>query len=391
MFNVLLCIDIGTTSLKAGLITARGEVVSFCSIPVEDSQNEFAACTWLGAFVKAVCELETQCAKNGKVVTVSTISISGNGPTVVADCGYTVFWNEDFSDIKIPDSPEAKKSLFMPKLLALKKRVPKIYKKSRFIFSGPEYLIYILTGEAVTILPEERFRAAYWNDEVCKVCGIDSEKLPPFIGIGDCCGLVNKEVLAELRVETAGNLTISQNCSVFAGGPDFVVALIGTGTLISGRLCDRCGSSEGLNFCTDKILQGEGLRILPSVIPGLWNASYLIPNSGELSEAERLIEIEHGINCLKRAADEAGINFPNEMAVTGGQTNDELLLREKAEKLKMKILRPAGENAAAGAGRHFVHSELLGDACAAWFGLGEYDSLQSAAENIVRLEPYENL
>ena len=388
MTNAVLCVDIGTTSLKAGLITARGEVVSFCSVPFEDSlnnagsHNEFAASSWFGALVNAVCELETQCEKSGEAVSVSTISISGNGPTVVADCGYTVFWNDDFSDIKLPDSAEARKSLFMPKLLALKQRASKIYKKSRFIFSGPEYLIYILTGEAVTILPEERFRAAYWNDEVCKVCGIDSEKLPPFIGIGDCCGPVLKEVLTELRAGTGGNLTILQNCSVFAGGPDFIAALIGTGTLMSGRLCDRCGSSEGLNFCTDKILQGEGLRILPSVIPGLWNASYLIPNSGELSEAERLNEIERGVNCLKRASDEAGIIFPNEMSVTGGQTNDELLLREKAEKLGMKILRPAG---------HFVHSELLGDACAAWFGLGEYSSLQEAAENIVRLESYENL
>ena len=383
MTNAVLCVDIGTTSLKAGLITARGEVVSFCSIPFEDSQNEFTASSWLGVFVKAVCELEVLCAQTGQSASVNTISISGNGPTVVADCGYTVFWNEDTSDVKIPDSVDVKKSLFMPKLLALKKRAPKIYKKSRFIFSGPEYLIYILTGEAITILPEERFRAAYWNDEVCKICGIDSEKLPPFIGIGDCCGPVHKEVLAELRNGTGHNLNISQNCSVFAGGPDFVAALIGTGTLMSGRLCDRCGSSEGLNFCTDKILQGEGLRILPSAIPGLWNASYLIPNSAGLSENERLAELERGINCLKRAADEAGIKFPDEMAVTGGQTNDELLLREKTERLGMKILRPAGG--------HFVHSELLGDACAAWFGLGEYDSLQSAAENIVRLEPYENL
>ena len=383
MTNAVLCVDIGTTSLKAGLITARGEVVSFCSIPFEDSQNEFTASSWLGAFVKAVCELEVLCAQTGQSASVNTISISGNGPTVVADCGYTVFWNEDTSDVKIPDSADAKKSLFMPKLLALKKRAPKIYKKSRFIFSGPEYLIYILTGEAVTILPEERFRAAYWNDEVCAVCGIDSEKLPPFIGIGDCCGPVHKEVLAELRNGTGHNLNISQNCSVFAGGPDFVAALIGTGTLMSGRLCDRCGSSEGLNFCTDKILKGEGLRILPSVIPGLWNASYLIPNSGELSENERLAELERGIGLLKQAASEAGISFTDEMAVTGGQTNDELLLREKTERLGMKILRPAGG--------HFVHSELLGDACAAWFGLGEYDSLQSAAENIVRLEPYENL
>ena len=383
MDDAVLCVDIGTTSLKAGLITARGEVVSFCSIPFEDSQNEFTASSWLGAFVKAVCELEVQCAQAGQSASVNTISISGNGPTVVADCGYTVFWNEDTSDVKIPDSADAKKSLFMPKLLVLKKRAPKIYKKSRFIFSGPEYLIYILTGEAVTILPEERFRAAYWNDEVCAVCGIDSEKLPPFIGIGDCCGLVHKEVLSELRNGTGHNLNISQNSSVFAGGPDFVAALIGTGTLMSGRLCDRCGSSEGLNFCTDKILQGEGLRILPSVIPGLWNASYLIPNSGELSENERLAKLERGIGLLKQAASEAGISFTDEMSVTGGQTNDELLLREKTGRLGMKILRPAGG--------HFVHSELLGDACAAWFGLGEYDSLQSAAENIVRLEPYENL
>ena len=64
MFNVLLCIDIGTTSLKAGLITARGEVFSFCSVPFEDSKNEFAACTWLGAFVKAICERPVESEKN---------------------------------------------------------------------------------------------------------------------------------------------------------------------------------------------------------------------------------------------------------------------------------------------------------------------------------------
>ena len=373
--------DIGTTSLKAGLITARGEVVSFSAVPFEDSHNDFAAVSWFGAFIEALRRLEAQCARKNLTVSVNTISISGNGPTVVSDCGYTVFWNEDTSNIKLPDTADAKKSLFISKLLLLKKRAPGIYKKSRFLFSGPEYLIYILTGQAVTILPEERFRTAYWNDELCQACGINSEKLPPFIGSGDCCGLVHKEILDQLRFSSY--LRFSQTCSVFAGGPDFVAALIGTGTLQAGRLCDRCGSSEGLNFCTDKILQGEGLRILPSVIPGLWNASYLIPNSGELSEEQRLAEVERGISSLKKAADEAGVMFPNEMAVTGGQSNDELLLKEKKTRFGMKILRPAGG--------HFVHSELLGDACAGWYGLGVYKSLQAAAEKIVRLTSYENL
>jgi xylulokinase len=160
------------------------------------------------------------------------------------------------------------------------------------------------------------------------------------------------------------------------------VALIGTGTLRAGRLCDRCGSSEGLNFCTDRPVTGEDLRTLPSVIPGLWNVSYLIPDSGELSEEERLNAVEKGINTLKAAASAAGISFPSEMAVTGGQTNDELLLKEKERRLNMKILRPKN---------NFAHCELLGDVCAGVMDIDYFKSLQEAADSIVKLEPYENL
>lgn len=380
MLNVLLCIDIGTTSLKAGLITGDGEVVSFSSISIEESLN--SASLWYGAFFQAVQELKKQCIQNHlSIAPIEKIVISGNGPTVVADCGYTVLWNEDFSDIKIPDDVEVRKSLFLPKILALKKRNKKIYKVSRWIFSGPEYLIYVLTGEAVTILPEERFKPAYWNEQVCKICGIDSEKLPPFVGIGEACGIVQKQIMSELASCGEG-LSFSQNCQVIAGGPDFIVALIGTGTLRAGRLCDRCGSSEGLNFCTDRPVTGHGLRTLPSVIPGLWNVSYLIPNSGELSDEQRLDAVEKGVNTLRSVAQAEGIPFPSAMAVTGGQTNDELLLKEKAQRLNMKILRPKN---------NFAHCELLGDVCAGLLGNDCFKTLQEAADFIVKLEPYENL
>ena len=381
MSDAILCVDIGTTSLKAGLITAEGEVVSFCSIPIDESQN--TASLWYGAFFQAVRELKKLCLQSGRAPgQIYKIVISGNGPTVVSDCGYTVFWNEDLSDVKIPDNSEVRKSLFIPKILALKKRDKKSYKKSRWIFSGPEYLIYVLTGQAVTILPEERFKPAYWSQEVCKTSGLDFEKLPPFVGIGDVCGTLFKDIAEELNSCGEG-VRFSPDCGVIAGGPDFIVALIGTGTLRAGRLCDRCGSSEGLNFCTDRPVSGDGLRTLPSVIPGLWNVSYLIPDSGDLSEEKRLQEVERGVECLKRAAAEEGVSFPDAMAVTGGQTNDQLLLKEKAQRLNMKILRPSDN--------HFVHSELIGDACAGWYGLGLYKSLETAAEKIVRLKSYENL
>ena len=360
MSHTILCVDIGTTSLKAGLITAVGEVVSFCSIPFEEPHDRFVACSWYNAFLQAKEEV-TRGLEDGQI---SGICISGNGPTVVTDCGLTFRWNEDTSAVAADIPVAAKTSLFIPKILSIKNQFPQVWKKTKLLFSGPEYLIYLLTGKAVTILPEERFEKAYWNDEMLAACKINKKLFPPFVKTGAMCGLY-------------------ENCPVFAGGPDFLVALIGTGTIEAGRLCDRCGSSEGLNFCTDRPVNGEELRTLPSVIPGLWNVSYLIPDSGELSEQERLKEVEHGINCLKAAASSAGIPFPAEMAVTGGQTNDNLLLKEKAQRLDMKILRPADN--------HFVHSELLGDACAGWFGLGTYESLPAAAEKIVRMRAYENL
>ena len=103
MSDAILCVDIGTTSLKAAFITPPdGEVVSFCSVPIEESQN--TASLWYGAFFQAVCELKNQCVQAGLFVgPVDKIVISGNGPTVVSDDGYTVFWNEDLSDIKLPD------------------------------------------------------------------------------------------------------------------------------------------------------------------------------------------------------------------------------------------------------------------------------------------------
>ena len=361
MTDAVLCVDIGTTSLKAALVTAEGGVVAFCSLPFEEPHDRFVACSWYDAFLRAKDQLS---GKAGAECRISAIAVSGNGPTVVSESGLTLLWNEDTSGVEadIPDC--AKSSLFIPKILSIKKNFPLVWKKHEKLFSGPEYLIYLLTGKAVTILPEARFEGAYWNDDMLDVCGIRKNLLAPFVGVGAVCGSF-------------------EGCPVIAGGPDFVVALIGTGTLSAGRLCDRCGSSEGLNFCTNRPVSGEDLRTLPSVIPGLWNVSYLIPDSGELSEADRLKAVESGLENLRQVAAGAGIDFPSEMAVTGGQTKDELLLHEKASRLGMKLLRPADN--------HFVHSELLGDACAGWFGLGKYDSLQAAAEKIVRLTSYENL
>ncbi len=268
-----------------------------------------------------------------------------------------------------------------------------------------------MTGAALTILPEARFEKAYWNDEAALACGIDLGKLPAFCAPGERAGKLTQAAASELKL-TAG-------LPVFCGAPDFVVALIGTNTLQAGRLCDRAGSSEGFNFCTDQAFFTPATRTLPSVIPGLWNISVLSAESGRIfveykhrlekkggstieyarlvddalknpqSEGGKIIrqilgQVKESVGRLKTALAEKEIVFPASMTVTGGQAKNDSWMQMKADALGMTLEVC-----------NCPDSELTGDACAAWTGLGVYEGLQDAANHIVkvtkRFTPNENL
>lgn len=341
MTENVLSVDIGTTSLKAGLFTAEGEVVSFCSIPYSAPENRYVAEGWIWALKGALSKLSTESKMDA--ASIKAIVISGNGPTLVADSGLTLRWNENV----LPYDGE---SLFMPRIIAFKDLFPYDFDDTMKLFSGPEYLICKLTNHALTILPEDRYISAYWTSDELEGNKIPVEKMPAFVKTGSYCGGITEEAaeFLELKADTP----------VFAGGPDFIVALVGTDTLEEGKLCDRCGSSEGLNLCVSKKIVADGIRTLPSVVPGLWNISVLIPNSAKLSEDDRLEKIAEGLSLLKKVAEENGQKFPSEMTVTGGQSEDAEYLKKKSEKLGMKLITLS-----------CPHAELLGDAKIGWDGL----------------------
>lgn len=361
MIETVLCIDIGTTSLKAGLITVDGEVVSISSKKFSDPQNRFIATKWLGALERIVKDMPADLIEG-----IQGITVSGNGPTVVSSEGITLRWNEniDYKAIGV-DTSLTVPSLFLPRILSFKTLFPKSFDNSRYIFSGPEFLIYELTGRAVTILPEERFLAAYWDEERLIKCEVPVGKMPEYVSTGQICGYVTEEI--------AGFLKIKTGIPVIAGGPDFVVALMGTNTLQSGYVCDRCGSSEGFNFCVPSFIKDEEVRSLPSVIPGLWNVSVLIVKSSGISEAKRFDFAKKAVSVLKRIAEANNIDFPEKITVTGGQAANEKLMQDKAKTLGVKLVAC-----------QCPHAELLGDACAGWYGIGKYKSLQESANAIVK-------
>lgn len=433
-----LCADIGTTSLKAALVSDKGQVLSFSKIEFTSTDKSKIALEWFEALKESISALKKNqiesLSENKNLVdsktgtlNIDAICISGNGPTIVSEDGTTLLWNAPVDSSLIPDikkilppelSEKFSHSLFLPRILAFKNLYKNQFEKQK-IFSGPEYLIWSLSNSQITILPEDRYEAAYWNDQVLTAIsgstannsspeknestGINcSPSMGPFVKPGFNCGTITKEIASQLK--------ISSSAKVIAGGPDFTVALIGTNTLQQGKLCNRAGSSEGLNWCTTKPVFASGIRTLPSVIPGLWNASILSHNSGDriadskqAYEKENNVEIsfsqyiklcleekdkngaqilqelsdffKDGISKFRTLSKENNIPLRETVMVTGGQAKNPLWLNHKAECSQINL-----------ATCEIPDSELIGDAVLASYGLGLYDSIQEAAEKMVKIK-----
>lgn len=452
MQSGILCADIGTSSLKAAFITEDGTVLKFIRLLFPQPVH---AVDWVQTFFAAWRSLPADYA-------VEAICISGNGPSLVVvpkthrtpeasttaaagspSAGFSsaggmnrvdlingileaakhdrlFLWNEPAPQgltvsgpqcYTVPalqegtaSIPPAGASLFLPRIAAFRGKYPDVFDSAAQLFSGPEYVSYLLTGAAVTSLPDPRYEAAYWSKEelfrFSEALHIDTERLagllPPFAAagtvIGRFCGI-----------------------PVIAGVPDFIAALIGTGTLTAGTACDRAGSSEGINVCISQPHRAEKTLLLPSVMPDLWNLSSVIPSSGAafsdflithglrgndyIAAMERIaaepfvvsraypatfegqgrafveelaFRIRYGCDLLEQAS-----GFHPVYTLSGGQAHNAIWCQMKADMTGRTFALPA-----------FADGELIGDAALALYGLGRGDNLAAIAQRLIRIKRY---
>ncbi len=404
--KAVLCADIGTSSLKAAVISFSGIVLGRSRQAFLRYYTETSAKEWFFSLKCAILDIQAQLEAKSQKLELCALCISGNGPTICAPTGETLLWNHS-----APQNSYQGDSLFIPRILSFKDKFKEVWKKSDIIFSGPEFLIWQLTGNALSILPEKRYTNAYWSLDSLKSSGLSDEeakKLPDFVSPASKAG--------NLTENAAKDLALLSGLPVFCGAPDFISALVGTNTLSVGSLCDRAGSSEGLNLCTKEPLNAEGIRTLPSVIPDLWNASVLLPASGTQFEAFRkkierecgreisfkelvdscvtsdgskasldqgkylmlqtALQVRDGIFLLKKninAQREAGF-VPDSMMITGGQAQNSSWNQMKSTITGLKIKVPECSDA-----------ELIGDAVFALLGLGVFDSIKKGADSLCRI------
>ncbi|MCL1815043.1 MAG: FGGY-family carbohydrate kinase [Treponema sp.] len=295
MYSVLnkrffFCADLGTSSLKAALIDNSGVLHGFARVPYKNKE----AISWLDAFFLAAEQLAAA-PSSASLVPITALIISGNGPTLVPVKGKDPETSESlrplywYDPVPVPEtdalSGEGISSFFLPRIRAALEFGPEKLEGVTSFFSPQEWLSWKLGSRPVTVLPHEGYIPYYWNDDQCRRLKAAMEWFPPFVIMGTVTG----ELTFIKNAARPPLGLLSPGIPIIAGAVDFIMALIGTGTLEPGKACDRTGSSEGVNLCVSSppVVPSKELRVLPHAIPGLWNLGAVIPKSGILFEQYR--------------------------------------------------------------------------------------------------------
>ena len=142
-----------------------------------------------------------------------------------------------------------------PKILWMRKNEPENFAKIVKIMLPKDYLAYRLSGIFCTdvsdasgmLLMDVKHRC--WSKEMLDICGITGEMLPKLYE--------SYEVVGTLKKEIAEELGLSENVKIIAGAGDNAAAAVGTGTVGDGRCNISLGTSgtifiSSANFGVDK-------------------------------------------------------------------------------------------------------------------------------------------
>jgi xylulokinase len=440
---MIFVVDVGTSVLKAAVFGPDGTLDQReeSELTLVKSNNplyhEVDANSWIEALSLLSEKLDIRGNRN-----IEAVVVSGNGPTLVpvgADdkpLDLAMTWMDRRGIAEAEHITELNgfyvdPTFYLPKALWIYNNRPAVYEATKYFFSCSEYINYLLTGVAKTVLPVPEYRPYIWTEELVTSLGMDWGKFPDFIRPA--------EMVGEVAAQGEQLCGIPQGVPVFAGGADFIVSLLGTGVVFPGRVCDRSGTSEGINLCSDRLIHEERLLCVSHVIEGMYNISGIISTSGKALEWFKNIsgnkhtsyeELFHHIEDVPAGSDNliflpyltgerAPIWDPNargtfvgltlnhgrkemtravvesvgyairdiieimeenqleveELRITGSQAKSALWNQIKADITGKKIIVP-----------ELKDSELAGNMSIALYGLGKYSSLAEAADKNVRIE-----
>lgn len=267
---VSLGIDLGTSELKAILLSAEGEVLAQAGARVEVSRrqsgwSEQTPADWWQACLSALGQLR---ATNPQAwARVGCIGFSGQmHGAVLLDAAEQVLYpailwddsravlqasqlNEDFPDYADVTGSLAMAGLTAPKLLWMRQHEPQLFARIASVLSPKDYLRLLLTGEQVSDMSDAAgtlwldVAKREWYAPMLHATGLTVKHMPRL--------LEADQLSAGLSAEAADALGLPLGLPVAAGGGDNPVSAVGIGAINAGDAFVTLGTSAAIVAITD--------------------------------------------------------------------------------------------------------------------------------------------
>ena len=300
--DLLLAFDVGTSSVRAALVSETGKILAFAAKELEQAVPRFGwsqqrPLAWWEGLVVSVRHVLEKVANGADRVAAIAGCGQMHGVVLVDDAGELVLeeapiWNDkrtrelvaQFSaeqDTKallsiVANPPTVAWPAF--KLVWIKQNLPKAYDAARTVLMPKDYINFKLTGECRFDLSEASssylfdIRTGDWSEKVLNMLGLDPAKLPLISQATEVLGAVTKQA-----AESTG---LRAGTPVVVGAGDFPVALLGSGVTSPGTGCDITGTSTVITILSDHPAADPILSNVRAITGG-WAVFTILDASGD--------------------------------------------------------------------------------------------------------------
>jgi xylulokinase len=272
--RVLVAVDLGTSAVKAGLLSPDGRVRGFTRVPYAllldgaPGRAEQLPDAWWTALVRGIGIARAQAAASGPVAPIA-LCVVGQGPTLVATAadGHALAPAITWLDRRAGDETAAAAAavgrggwvvglLGRARLLAALD--PEAAEGAAWLLSAWDHLAFRLTGVAAASLqdPAEAITVAE-----ARAAGLDERIAPPAARSGS--------VIGTLRPGPGAELGLPLDLPVVAGANDAIATFLGAGLTAAGQAIDTGGTSGGFGLYVERAVSVPPLWTGPAPLAGL--------------------------------------------------------------------------------------------------------------------------
>ncbi len=295
--NLLLGIDVGTTSLKAGLFSPDGRCLGIereeylLDTPSVEKAQLDAHLYW-DACVRTVRTLIERTAIDANLITALAVSSQGETLITLDNRGEPIYPAIVWLDNRASEQAKRLSRQFQAqvyqktgvaeiiptwtacKILWLKENEPAVFQRAAKFLLVQDYLIYRLSGHyasdgsvSCTTLYFDIVQNAWWR-EMLDAVGITEHQLPEIHAPGSIIGAIQTSAAQELGLST--------HTKVVNGGMDQAVGAIGAGNIQSGITSETTGAAMAIQVTVDRP-DLDPRKSIPVYVHSVPNRFLLVP------------------------------------------------------------------------------------------------------------------